>query len=109
MKRGKFRTENYTFVVVGGGLSGICAAVSAARHGVKTALIHARPVLGGNASSEIRMHVCGADENGHKPNLTEGGILHEILLKNKSRNPYFSYAVWDQVLYETVQNEKNLK
>ena len=108
MKRGKFRTENYTFVVVGGGLSGICAAVAAARHGVKTALIHARPVLGGNASSEIRMHVCGADENGHKPNLTEGGILHEILLKNKSRNPYFSYAVWDQVLYETVQNEKNL-
>lgn len=108
MKREKLRSENYTFVVVGGGLSGICAAVAAARRGVKTALIHARPVLGGNASSEIRMHVCGADENGHKPHLTEGGILHEILLKNKSRNPYFSYAVWDQVLYETVQNEKNL-
>ena len=108
MKREKLRTENYTFVVVGGGLSGVCAAVAAARRGVKTVLVHARPVLGGNASSEIRMHVCGADENGHKPYLTEGGILHEILLKNKSRNPYFSYAVWDQVLYETVQNEKNL-
>lgn len=67
MKRGKFRTENYTFIVVGGGLLGICAAVAAARHGVKTALVHARPVLGGNASSEIRMHICGADENGHKP------------------------------------------
>ena len=108
MKREKIKQENYEFVVVGGGLSGVCAAVAAARRGVKTALVHARPVLGGNASSEIRMHVCGADENGHKPHLTEGGILHEILLKNKSRNPYFSYAVWDSVLYETVQAEKNL-
>ena len=108
MKREKIKIENYTFIVVGGGLSGVCAAVAAARHGVKTALIHARPVLGGNASSEIRMHVCGADENGHKPLLTEGGILHEILLKNKSLNPYFSYAVWDAVLYETVKAEKNL-
>ncbi len=106
--REKRRKESYEFVVVGGGMAGICTAVSAARHGVKTVLIHARPVLGGNASSEIRMHICGADENGHKPHLTEGGILHEILLKNKSRNPYFSYAVWDEVLYETVKAEKNL-
>lgn len=108
MKREKIRQENYEFVVVGGGLAGVCAAVAAARHGVKTVLIHARPVLGGNASSEIRMHICGADENGHKANLTEGGILHEILLKNKSCNPYFSYSVWDAVLYETVKAEKNL-
>ena len=60
----------------------MCTAIAAARHGVKTVLIHNRSVLGGNASSEIRIHICGADENGHKPNLTEGGILHEILLKN---------------------------
>lgn len=104
----KIRKESYQFVVVGGGLSGLCAAVAAARHGVKTVLVHARPVLGGNASSEIRMHICGADDNGHKPFLTEGGILHEILLKNKSKNPYFSYAIWDAVLYETVKAEKNL-
>lgn len=108
MNREKVIDKEYEFVVVGGGMAGICAAVAAARHGVKTALVHARPVLGGNASSEIRMHICGADENGHKPLLSEGGILHEILLKNKSRNPYFSYAVWDSVLYETVKNEKNL-
>jgi succinate dehydrogenase/fumarate reductase flavoprotein subunit len=62
----KIRKESYQFVVVGGGLSGLCAAVAAARHGVKTVLVHARPVLGGNASSEIRMHICGADDNGHK-------------------------------------------
>ena len=108
MMREKIKREDYSFVAVGGGLAGICAAVAAARHGVKTALVHARPVLGGNASSEIRMHICGADDNGHKPELSEGGILHEIMLKNKSRNPNFSYAVWDAVLYETVKAEKNL-
>ncbi len=108
MKREKIKQEKYEFAVIGGGMSGICAAVSAARHGVKTVLVHNRPVLGGNASSEIRMHICGADENGHKPHLAEGGILHEILLKNKSRNNHFSYALWDLTLYEVVKAEPNL-
>ena len=108
MIRKKVRREYYEFAVVGGGMSGICAAVAAARHGVKTVLIHDRPVLGGNASSEIRMHICGADENGHKPHLTEGGILHEILLKNKQRNDHFNYSIWDIVLYELVKEEPNL-
>lgn len=108
MKREKIKHERYEFAVIGGGMSGICASIAAARHGVKTVLIHNRPVLGGNASSEIRMHICGADENGHKPHLTEGGILHEILLKNKSRNDHFSYALWDLTLYEAVKAEPNL-
>lgn len=51
----------YDVVVVGGGLSGVCAAIACARHGAKTALIQNRPVLGGNSSSEIRMHVAGAN------------------------------------------------
>ena len=46
--------------VVGGGLAGLCAAVAAARHGARVVLMHDRPVLGGNASSEIRMWVRGA-------------------------------------------------
>ena len=71
---------HYDFVVVGGGLTGICAAMAAARHGAKVALVHDRPVLGGNAGSEIRMHVCGATANMKKPDLTEGGILHELML-----------------------------
>ncbi|MBR6533427.1 MAG: FAD-dependent oxidoreductase, partial [Clostridia bacterium] len=83
MQRQKIKKESYEFAVIGGGMSGLCAAIAAARHGVRTVLIHNRPVLGGNASSEVRLHICGADENGHKPHLTEGGILHEILLKNK--------------------------
>ena len=47
------------FCVVGGGLAGLCAAVAAARHGAKVVLMQERPMLGGNASSEIRMWVCG--------------------------------------------------
>ncbi|MGN0742166.1 MAG: FAD-dependent oxidoreductase, partial [Candidatus Fimadaptatus sp.] len=46
------------FCVVGGGLAGLCAAVAAARHGARVALMQERPMLGGNASSEVRMWVC---------------------------------------------------
>ena len=53
----KEKYASYDVVVVGGGLAGVCTAISSARHGAKTALIHNRHVLGGNASSEIRMHV----------------------------------------------------
>ena len=55
--------------VVGGGLAGMCAAVAAARHGIKVALMHDRPVYGGNASSEIRMWVCGAHGKNNKQAL----------------------------------------
>jgi hypothetical protein len=48
-------TVKADFVVVGGGLPGTCAAVAAARRGLKVALLNDRPVLGGNASSEIRV------------------------------------------------------
>ena len=47
--------------VVGGGIAGMLAAISAARHGISVILMHDRPVLGGNASSEIRMWIRGAN------------------------------------------------
>ena len=86
----------------------MCAALASARHGARTALIHERHVLGGNASSEIRMHVCGASESMQKPDLEEGGILYELMLENKSRNDYFNYSVWDMVLFEKVKKQENL-
>lgn len=46
-------------VVVGGGIAGCAASIAAAEQGLKVALIHDRPVLGGNASSEIRVHTLG--------------------------------------------------
>ena len=62
--------------VVGGGISGMAAAISAAREGLSVVLMHERPVLGGNASSEIRMGVCGA----RGENNRETGIIEEIFL-----------------------------
>lgn len=89
MQNKKSITKNYDVVIVGGGISGVCAAIAAARHGAKTALIHNRPVLGGNASSEIRMHICGADNHGNRSDARETGILEEILLENRKRTPIY--------------------
>lgn len=90
--------------VVGGGMAGICAAIAAAREGASVVLMHERPVLGGNASSEIRMWVCGAKGKGNR----ETGILEEIALENLYRNPTKNYYLWDTVLLEFVRREKNL-
>lgn len=92
------------FCVVGGGLAGLCAAVSAARNGVKTALVQDRPVLGGNSSSEIRMWVCGA----HGKDNRETGIIEEIILENFYQNTGLKYSVWDSVLYEKARFEENI-
>ena len=53
------KVVKYDLVVVGGGIAGCAAAISAAEQGMKVALVHDRPVLGGNASSEIRVHTLG--------------------------------------------------
>ncbi|MFA5858035.1 MAG: FAD-dependent oxidoreductase [Elusimicrobiota bacterium] len=98
----------YDVVVVGGGISGICAAISAARGGVKTAIIHERSVFGGNASSEIRMHICGASCHWGKKDAVETGIVSEIVLENKKRNDSFNYSIWDSVLWEKVKYCNNL-
>ena len=92
------------FCVVGGGLAGLCAAIAAARHGLQVVLIHDRPVLGGNASSEIRMWACGA----RGENNRETGIIEEILLENYYLNPLSNYSVWDSVLYGKARYQEGL-
>lgn len=100
--------KEYQVVVVGGGLSGMCAAIASARNGAKTALIQNRSMLGGNASSEIRMHVVGANCHNSKPHLMESGILLELLLENKRRNPYHTFPIWDMILWEKVRFQDGL-
>ena len=94
--------------VVGGGMPGVVAAVAAARHGAKVVLVQDRPVLGGNASSEIRVWISGAQ--GHTLNrfAREGGILNEILMEQLWRNPECSPAVWNGVLLDFVLAEPNI-
>ena len=98
------RTHDVDFCVAGGGLAGICAAIAAARHGIRVALMQDRPVLGGNCSSEIRMWVCGAQGRDRR----ETGLVHEISQENRYRNPNHNYSIWDSVLYEKVRFEPNI-
>lgn len=90
--------------VVGGGIAGMCAAIAAVRHGARVVLMHERPVLGGNASSEIRMSIGGAGGRSNR----ETGILAEIALDNAWFNPTRNYSLWDGVLYGMVRNEPNI-
>lgn len=100
--------KNYDVAIIGGGLSGVCAALASARHGAKTAIIQARPVFGGNNSSEVRMHVCGANCHAVKKDLAETGILMELQLLNKSVNDHHSFPIWDTVLWGKLKYENNL-
>lgn len=60
-----------TWVVIGGGMSGLCAAMASARQGAKTAIVQDRSVFGGNASSEMRMHISGASCHWGKKDAAE--------------------------------------
>ena len=105
MTRRSVRTE---VVVAGGGLAGVCAAIAAARSGADVVLIQDRPMLGGNTSSEVRVHATGADCSGARPHAREGGIIEEMRLEDAVRNPQRSNPMWDLVL-EWVWREEDLR
>ena len=96
-------------VVCGGGMAGVCAALAAARNGIRVILIQDRSRLGGNASSEIRMHIVGADRHGGQAGWREGGILEEMRLENAKWNPHSAWELWDLMLYDKCVSEPNLK
>lgn len=97
-------------VVVGGGLSGTCAAITAAREGLKVVLVQDRPVLGGNASSEVRLWVLGATSHMGNNNRwsREGGVLNEILEENLYRNRQGNALIFDTILLEKAVAEQSL-
>lgn len=98
------------FAVVGGGLAGVCAAITAAREGLSVVLVQDRPVLGGNSSSEVRLWVLGATSHMGNNNrwAREGGVIDELLLENLWRNPEGNPLIFDTVLLEKVKAEPNL-
>src|SRR6478735_12834127 len=97
-------------VVVGGGLSGACCAITAARAGTKVILVQDRPVLGGNSSSEVRLWVLGATSHMGNNNrwAREGGVIDEILVENMYRNPEGNAVIFDTVVLEQVVSEPNI-
>lgn len=98
------------FLVAGGGMAGVCAAIAAARQGVRVALVQDRPVLGGNASSEVRLWVLGATSHMGNNNrwAREGGIVNEILVENTYRNKEGNPVIFDTVLLDKVLAEPNI-
>jgi hypothetical protein len=97
-------------VVVGGGLSGVCCAITAARQGLQTILVQDRPVLGGNASSEVRLWILGATSHMGNNNrwAREGGVIDEILVENMWRNPEGNPIILDSILLEFVRLEPRI-
>ena len=100
----------YDFVVVGGGVAGMCAAVVAARRGLKVALIQDRPMVGGNNSSEVRMHLSGTARSNYSKTL--GDVLAEIdvprTLFTGGRPMHTSSAFIDDKKNGIVKAESNI-
>lgn len=109
----ELRRESLTadLVVAGGGLSGVCCAITAARAGVRVALVQDRPVLGGNASSEVRLWVLGATSHMGNNNrwAREGGVIDELLVENMWRNPEGNAVIFDSIVLEFVLREERIK
>lgn len=109
MRTSRPTAGEYDFVVVGGGYAGLCAAVAAARQGVKTCLIHDRPVFGGNGSNEVRVGPIG--RVGLKPFPRNSDLAYELMALTKGEGktsgglrPFFD----DAKLEAWLAAEKNL-
>ncbi|MGF1585564.1 MAG: FAD-dependent oxidoreductase [Bacteroidales bacterium] len=97
-------------VIAGGGLAGTCAAITAAREGMQVVLVQDRPVLGGNASSEVRLWILGATSHMGNNNrwAREGGVIDEILVENLYRNKEGNPLILDTIILEKVKEETNI-
>src|SRR4051812_34062663 len=95
-------------LVAGGGLAGVCAAIAAARHGAKVVLVQDRSRLGGNSSSEGKMHVVGANQHNGLPGWRESGLIEELRLADAANNHQRCWELWDLQLYDKVVSEPNI-
>jgi hypothetical protein len=95
-------------LVAGGGMAGVCAALAAARQGARVVLVQDRSRLGGNASSEVKMHIVGADCHGARPSWRESGLIEEIRLDDAVQNPQRSFELFDLLLYDKIRREPNV-
>ncbi|PPL03651.1 FAD-dependent oxidoreductase [Parapedobacter indicus] len=97
---------HFDLVVVGGGIAGTCAAISAARLGLTVALIQDRPVLGGNNSSEVRVHLMGDVDKNHYPKL--GRIVRELDNGDPGNGNPDAKEYGDKRKTDIIKYEKNI-
>jgi hypothetical protein len=90
---------DYELIVVGGGVGGVVTAITAARYGLKTALLNDRPVLGGNASDEANVTLEGAAHRGYH----ETGVVFELKAYRHNHE-----KTWSEVFEAFCAQEKNL-
>jgi hypothetical protein len=106
---GTRETKKFDIVICGGGIAGICCALSSARQGLKTALVQDRPVVGGNNSSEVRVWLGG--ETNYEPYPGIGNIVNEL---EQAKAEHYGSANKGE-LYEDeaklllLQKEKNIE
>lgn len=103
--------RDFDVVVVGAGPAGICAAIAAARGGARTALVTDRPILGGSASSEIRVTPAGADTSPWNRFARETGIMEEmsLMLAEKIRvSGIWRWLHYDEIYFTLTAAEPNL-
>lgn len=105
----KTETHSFDVVVIGGGIAGIAAAISAARQGAKTALLDSQNGLGGNASSQIRVFINGASYYNYFPNAREGGIVEEIRTAVAELDPYRTYKQASISYWSLCDQQENLE
>ena len=99
---------SFDLVVVGGGIAGICAAISAARYGLSVALVQDRPVLGGNNSSDVRVWLGG--NTNLDPYNRIGNLVRELATEKKAHaGPENTAEIYeDEKRLELVRSEKNI-
>ena len=101
----------FDLCVVGGGMAGYCAALTAAREGARTVIVHDRPVFGGCGSTEMRIPFSGAGS--HNPSANETGLILELITEERAQSPDNAAdgivnAGWDLILYDKARREANL-
>ncbi len=101
----RYEEKECDLCIIGGGLAGSFAALSAARHGAKVVLIQDRPMLGGNASSEIRMWIRGAKGIYNR----EAGLISELEEKNIYFNPSLNHSMFDATLFDMLYENENIE
>ena len=94
----------YDLVVCGGGYAGTCSALSAARMGLKVALIQNRPILGGNGSSEVRVWAMG----NYPDRLYPVGEIVQEIEDNAYQSPGPDYPFADDRKERIVRAEPNI-